>query len=98
EPVPPPRPGVPLAAQDRLRRTTEILRLHDTSGASVWAAHGHARRAAGPAADRILDRLCAVTQTTVGALAESCALRPDSPELLTLLDELYRVRAVDTAP
>lgn len=98
-PAPEPRPPVALTPHHRLARTTGILHIADRDGSTVWAAHGHARRSAHPAARAVLARLRATPGTTVTALARSCGSAPDSPELLALLGELYEVRAVEaTAP
>ncbi|MEV3860352.1 hypothetical protein AB0J38_39370 [Streptomyces sp. NPDC050095] len=98
DPAPPPRPRVPLAAHHRLRRTTGILRTRDTAGTLIWAAHGHARRGAGPTTDRVLAHLATVDETAVAPLAAACAVPPDDPELRSLVDELYRVRALELVP
>ncbi|MGY0020145.1 hypothetical protein ACVHNB_14315 [Streptomyces sp. YJ-C3] len=95
DPAPPPRPGVPLAPHHRLRRTADILCLRPAAEQLIWAAHGHARRSTDPVTRRVLDHLAAVPRTGVGALAEACGLRADSPGLLSLLTELYRVRALE---
>ncbi|MEV1022890.1 hypothetical protein [Streptomyces sp. NPDC050264] len=94
-PAPPPRPGVALTPRSRLRRTTEILHVRAGAGPLVWAAHGHARTGTEPAARRALAHLGTVSRITVSALADACDLHPQDPELLTLVGELYQVRALE---
>ncbi|MEU6390478.1 hypothetical protein [Streptomyces sp. NPDC046939] len=94
-PAPPPRPGVPLVPGRRLRRTAEILRTRPETGPPLWAANGHAAPVTTPAAHRVLDHLATTPRTTVTALAEAGDLHPDTPQLHTLLTELYRVRALE---
>ncbi|MFI7382373.1 hypothetical protein [Streptomyces sp. NPDC049813] len=101
DPAPPPRPGITLAPHHRLRRTTELVRLRTGAGAEVWAAHGHARSTSSVAARRVLTHLAHLgtdSYTTVSALAAACRLRSEDPELVTLVDALYRVRAVELEP
>ncbi|MFJ9038988.1 hypothetical protein ACIRF8_20630 [Streptomyces sp. NPDC102406] len=94
-PAPPPRPGITLTTRHRLRRTADIVRVRAGSEPLIWAAHGHARRDDSPAARRVLARLGTVSRITLGALAELCDLHADSPELVGLVGELYRVRALE---
>ncbi|MFJ4713680.1 hypothetical protein [Streptomyces sp. NPDC088785] len=99
EPAPPRRPGIRLTPRHRLRRCAEIVRLPRDGGPAVWAANGHAWTARPAGADAVLARLrTARHAVAVAELARAARTAPDDPELLTLLGELYRARAVTAAP
>ncbi|MYW63367.1 hypothetical protein GTY65_04640 [Streptomyces sp. SID8379] len=99
DPAPPRRPGIRLTPEHRLRRVAEIVRAPgdpDSHGPAVWAANGHAWTAPGAAADRLLARLRTTHDArSVAELAQSADTSADDPELLPLLSELYRSRAVE---
>ncbi|MFF2502741.1 hypothetical protein ACFVTY_05035 [Streptomyces sp. NPDC058067] len=93
EPVPPPRPAVPLAPGTRLRASAEIFRLPDGRGRAVWAANGHTLGVEGPAAERVRARLRSGAPFTVRDLGRSTGMRDGV--LLPLLSHLHRLRAVE---
>ncbi|XTZ17286.1 hypothetical protein ACQSSU_07965 [Micromonospora echinospora] len=94
EPVPAPREPVRLTADQRVRRTAEVVRMPDGRSRWIWAANGHAFTVQG-AAGRLLRRLRPDVPVGVGAL---CGVdedgRPDAGAL-ALLTTLHRLRAVE---
>ncbi|MFD8566961.1 hypothetical protein [Streptomyces sp. NPDC059639] len=99
EPAPPRRTGIRLTPRHRLRRSAEIVRLPHAEGPAVWAANGHAWTARPAGADAVLARLrTAPRAVTVAELAHAARTSADDPELIFLLGELYRARAVTASP
>ncbi|WP_420036955.1 hypothetical protein ACN2WE_36250 [Streptomyces sp. cg28] len=99
DPAPPRRAAVRFTPRHRLRRAAEIVRLPREGGPTVWAANGHAWEARPAGADAVLARLrSAPRAVTVAELAHTARTSADDPELLSLLGEAYRARAVTAAP
>ncbi|WP_353946166.1 hypothetical protein ABII15_34275 [Streptomyces sp. HUAS MG91] len=99
DPAPPRRPAVRLTPRHRLRRAAEIVRLPREGGDTVWAANGHAWTARPAGADAVLALLrTAPRAVTVTELARTARTSADDPELLSLLVESYRARALTAAP
>ncbi|MER5437447.1 hypothetical protein [Streptomyces sp. NPDC002790] len=99
DPVPAPRPAVPLTSRHRLMCVSEIIRVAIGADDALWAANGHVWPVRGRAADRVLRRLRTTHRdTTVADLARSSGLTDDSPHLHGVLRELCRSRAVAIAP
>ncbi|MGW4382427.1 hypothetical protein [Kitasatospora sp. NPDC004531] len=95
EPVPDPRPELPLAPGQRLRVAGEILRLPDGPGRRLWAVNGHTFPIGGTAGEHIAEQLWPGRELTVAELCRAVGADEHNAAVTALLRKLYRLRAID---
>ncbi|MFD7181685.1 hypothetical protein ACFV90_17005 [Streptomyces sp. NPDC059904] len=93
EPVPPPRPAVPLTSGLRVRASAELFRIPDGPGRAVWAANGHTLAVEGAGPERVRKWLRPGVTLTIRELGRGS--RMSAERLTPLLSDLHRMRAIE---